>query len=73
MKNAPVKAKITSENIHISRKMLYLCARKEPIELFCANMDIIQTIDSVDKSATVYLNNDMGSIADNTFWTFRRA
>ncbi len=34
MKNAPVKAKITSENIHISRKMLYLCARKEPIELF---------------------------------------
>ena len=32
-------------------------------------MDIIQTIDSADKSATVYLNNNMGSIADATFWT----
>ena len=32
-------------------------------------MDIIQTIDSADKSATVYLNNDMGSVADTTFWT----
>lgn len=32
-------------------------------------MDIIQTIDSADKSATVYLNNDMGSVADITFWT----
>ena len=33
-------------------------------------MDIIQTIDSADKSATVYLNNNMGNIADATFWTF---
>ncbi len=34
MKKASVKEKITSDNIHLSRKMLYLCARKEPIELF---------------------------------------
>lgn len=32
-------------------------------------MDIIQTIDSADKTATVYLNTNMGSVADATFWT----
>lgn len=34
MKNASVKEKITSDNIHLSQKMLYLCARKDSLELF---------------------------------------
>lgn len=31
-------------------------------------MDIIDTLDSADKSATVFLNHDMGSYADSMLW-----
>lgn len=33
-------------------------------------MDIINNIDAADKSATLFLNHDMGSYADSIFWAY---
>ena len=46
----------------------YLCKRIPFWNILLAFMDIINSLDSVDKSAMLFLNHDMGSCADTIFW-----